>query len=66
MRSQSLPCQERVQCSVYVLGLDVGCAELIASGKVSIRQGVEPVSFTETGILFNDGTELQADAVIFA
>jgi len=46
--------------------LDVGCAELITSGKVAIRQGVEPVSFTETGIAFNDGTELQADAVIFA
>lgn len=51
---------------VFTLGLDVGCAELIASGKVALRQGVEPVSFTETGIVFNDGTELQADAVIFA
>ncbi|KAG8220294.1 dimethylaniline monooxygenase [Butyriboletus roseoflavus] len=54
------------QCGVDLLGLDVGCAELIASGKVAIRQGVEPVSFTETGLVFNDGTELQADAVIFA
>ena len=51
---------------MFTLGLDVGCAELIASGKVALRQGVEPVSFTETGIVFNDGTELQADAVIFA
>lgn len=49
-----------------LLGLDVGCAELIASGKVALRHGVEPVSFTETGLVFNDGTELQADAVIFA
>ena len=54
-----------VSC-VHSLGLDVGCAELIASGKVALRQGVEPVSFTETGIVFNDGTELQADVVIFA
>lgn len=57
---------DRVKCGVYVLGLDVGCAGLIASGDVAVRQGVQPISFTETGILFNDGTELQADAVIFA
>lgn len=47
-------------------GIDVGCAELIASGKVALRQGVEPVSFTETSVMFNDGSELQADVVIFA
>jgi cation diffusion facilitator CzcD-associated flavoprotein CzcO len=55
-----------VQYRVHHLGLDVGCAELIASGRVAVRQGVEPISLTETGIVFNDGTELQVDAVIFA
>ncbi|KZP29883.1 FAD/NAD(P)-binding domain-containing protein [Athelia psychrophila] len=46
--------------------IDVGCADLIASGKVAVKQGTEPTSFTETGLLFSDRSELEVDAVIYA
>lgn len=46
--------------------IDVGCAELISTGKVKIKQGVEPKSFRENAIVFNDGSTLPVDAVIFA
>ncbi|GLB34118.1 putative L-lysine 6-monooxygenase (NADPH-requiring) [Lyophyllum shimeji] len=46
--------------------IDVGCAELISAGKINMKQGVEPKSFTEDAIVFNDGSTLPADVVIFA
>ncbi|KAF8076714.1 FAD/NAD-P-binding domain-containing protein [Lyophyllum atratum] len=46
--------------------IDVGCAQLISSGKVKIKQGVEPERFLEDAIVFNDGSILRADVVIFA
>ncbi|KAJ7778657.1 FAD/NAD-P-binding domain-containing protein [Mycena maculata] len=46
--------------------LDVGCAELIRTGKVKIKQGAEIGSFTEKAVVFTDGSSLEADAVIFA
>jgi cation diffusion facilitator CzcD-associated flavoprotein CzcO len=46
--------------------IDVGCARLIAEGKVKIKQGVEIDSFTETGLRFADGSELEADVVVMA
>jgi hypothetical protein len=47
-------------------GVDVGCAALIANGSVKLKHGVEIASFSERGVLFNDGSEMNADAVIFA
>ncbi|KAJ3557181.1 hypothetical protein NM688_g1608 [Phlebia brevispora] len=46
--------------------LDKGGADLIESGDIKVKQGTEPVSFTSRGLLFADGSELSADAVIFA
>ncbi|KAF7353380.1 Flavin-binding monooxygenase [Mycena sanguinolenta] len=46
--------------------LDVGCAELIRSGKVKIKQGVEIAGFAENSVVFTDESFLEADAVIFA
>ncbi|EMD40804.1 hypothetical protein CERSUDRAFT_149241 [Gelatoporia subvermispora B] len=46
--------------------LDKGGAELIASGKIKIKNGAEPVRYTETGLVFSDGSELQADLVVYA
>ncbi|KAJ7491155.1 FAD/NAD-P-binding domain-containing protein [Mycena latifolia] len=46
--------------------LDVGCAELIRSGKVKVKQGVELAQFNEDSVVFTDGSSLEADAVIFA
>jgi cation diffusion facilitator CzcD-associated flavoprotein CzcO len=45
--------------------IDVGCAQLIIDGKVKVKNaGLE--SFTETGVLFDDGTSLDADVVVLA
>lgn len=46
--------------------IDVGCAELIADGKVKVRQGSGVARFTETGVVLEDGTELEADVVVLA
>jgi hypothetical protein len=49
-----------------VPGLNVGVADLIRSGKVKIKQGVEIARFTENSAVFTDGSSLEIDAVVFA
>ncbi|MER8603991.1 NAD(P)/FAD-dependent oxidoreductase [Mesorhizobium sp. M1233] len=44
--------------------IDVGACDLIIDGEIGIRSGVGIKSLTQTGILFDDGTELAADAII--
>ncbi|TIL63489.1 flavin-containing monooxygenase [Mesorhizobium sp.] len=44
--------------------IDVGASDLIIDGEIGVRSGVEIKSLTPTGILFDDGTELAADAII--
>ncbi|TPL94106.1 NAD(P)/FAD-dependent oxidoreductase [Mesorhizobium sp. B2-3-12] len=44
--------------------IDVGASDLIIDGKVGIRGGVAIKALTAKGILFEDGTELEADAII--
>ncbi|KAJ6622294.1 FAD/NAD-P-binding domain-containing protein [Mycena sp. CBHHK59/15] len=46
--------------------LDVGCAELIGSGDIKIKHGVEIDRLTEGSVLFTDGSSLPADVIIFA
>ncbi|EJC98982.1 dimethylaniline monooxygenase [Fomitiporia mediterranea MF3/22] len=46
--------------------IDVGCAALIINGKVKIRQGVEIDHLSEKSVVFNDGSKLDADAIILA
>ncbi|KAH8100893.1 dimethylaniline monooxygenase (N-oxide-forming) [Cristinia sonorae] len=46
--------------------IDKGGADLIASGHIRVKQGVQPSRFTEGALVFTDGTELEADVVIFA
>ncbi|KAJ7494498.1 FAD/NAD-P-binding domain-containing protein [Mycena galericulata] len=46
--------------------LDVGCAELIRSGKVKIKQGAEIDKFLAHSVILTDGSSLEADTVIFA
>jgi len=46
--------------------IDVGCASLIAQGKVKIRQGVEIERFTPKGVVFTDGSTAPADVVVLA
>lgn len=47
-------------------GIDVGLAELIIEDKMKVRSGVEITEYTETGVKFSDGSELEVDTVIFA
>jgi hypothetical protein len=49
-----------------MLGIDVGCGELIASGKIQIKSDVELRRFTSNTVIFSDESELAADVVIFA
>lgn len=49
-----------------MLGVDVGCGELIASGKIQIKSDVELRRFTSNTVIFSDDSELVADVVIFA
>ncbi|TIP59304.1 MAG: NAD(P)/FAD-dependent oxidoreductase, partial [Mesorhizobium sp.] len=44
--------------------IDVGASDLIIDGEIGVRSGVEIRSLTPTGILFDDGSELAADAII--
>ncbi|KAJ7593122.1 FAD/NAD-P-binding domain-containing protein [Mycena floridula] len=46
--------------------LDVGAAKLIGAGKILIKQGVEIAEFTESGVIFTDGSTLATDVIIFA
>lgn len=45
---------------------DVGSGELIADGRVKVKSDALPVAHTETGLRFSDGSELEADVVVFA
>lgn len=46
--------------------IDVGCSELIASGEVKVRSGVEIARFNGGSAVLSDGTTLAADVVIQA
>ncbi|RBR25261.1 uncharacterized protein FIESC28_01996 [Fusarium coffeatum] len=45
--------------------IDIGGTEILTQGKAGIKAGVEPTAFTETGLLFSDGSTAAADAVIW-
>ena len=45
---------------------DTGGSQLIADGKIKLKSGPQIQRFTEHAILFDDGSELQADVVVFA
>lgn len=45
---------------------DVGSGELIAEGKVKVKSNALPVAYTESGLSFEDETELDADVIVFA
>ncbi|KAG7424079.1 putative indole-3-pyruvate monooxygenase YUCCA3 [Fusarium oxysporum f. sp. raphani] len=45
--------------------VDVGATDIIARGKASVKAGVEPIAFTQSGLRFSDGSSAAADAVIW-
>ncbi|KIP03537.1 hypothetical protein PHLGIDRAFT_94663 [Phlebiopsis gigantea 11061_1 CR5-6] len=46
--------------------LDVGACQLIIDGKIKLKNGTQIERFTEKGLKFEDGSELEADVVVFA
>ncbi len=44
--------------------IDVGASDLIINGEIRVKSGVAIARLTETGIVFDDGSEIEADAVI--
>ena len=64
--SSCTPITKKPVNSSQLTGLDKGGADLIASGEVKVKQGIQPTAFSEHTLVFEDGSELEADAVIFA
>ncbi|KAI0933038.1 hypothetical protein AcW1_000021 [Taiwanofungus camphoratus] len=46
--------------------LDVGTSQLIIDGKIKLKNDSKIERFTKTGIKFDDGSEIDADVVLFA
>ncbi|KAG1894616.1 uncharacterized protein F5891DRAFT_984891 [Suillus fuscotomentosus] len=46
--------------------IDRGCAQLITSGKITVKSGHEIFHFSPSGLVFDDGSQVVADLVIFA
>ncbi|KAH8156147.1 hypothetical protein CIB48_g12099 [Xylaria polymorpha] len=46
--------------------IDVGASQLIADGKIKVKQGQEIDEVLPHGLRFEDGTELEADEIVFA
>lgn len=45
---------------------DVGTSKHIVNGDIKVKSGSAIERFTETGLKFEDGTELEADIVVIA
>lgn len=46
--------------------IDVGASKLIAEGKIKVKHGQEIDTVLPNGLRFADGTELEADEIVFA
>ncbi|KAG6040277.1 hypothetical protein E4U41_001064 [Claviceps citrina] len=46
--------------------IDVGASKLIVDGKIKVKQGKEISQVLPRGLRFSDGSELEADEIIFA
>ncbi|KAK3346544.1 dimethylaniline monooxygenase (N-oxide forming) [Lasiosphaeria hispida] len=46
--------------------IDVGTSQLIIDGKIAIKQGQEVTEIMARGVRFADGSELEADEIVFA
>ncbi|KIK59259.1 hypothetical protein GYMLUDRAFT_169675 [Collybiopsis luxurians FD-317 M1] len=47
-------------------GMDVGCGERIISRKIQVKSGVQIEKLGESSLTFDDGSIVEADAIIFA
>ncbi|GAM34193.1 hypothetical protein TCE0_015f01609 [Talaromyces pinophilus] len=46
--------------------MDIGASKKIADGLIKMKTGSLPVCYTDTGLLFADGSHLKADVLVFA
>jgi flavin-dependent dehydrogenase len=46
--------------------IDVGTSKRIADGDIKVKSGVKIEKFSEKGLVFEDGEEVEADLVVFA
>ncbi|KAK0211151.1 dimethylaniline monooxygenase [Desarmillaria ectypa] len=46
--------------------IDVGASKLIVERKIKLKQGHQISHFTENSVVFDDGTEIEADIVVLA
>ena len=60
-------CKLRDVCQSLSLGpSDVGTCQKIIDGKIKIKNDSQIERFTKTGLKFTNGSELEADVVLFA
>ncbi|KAH8816732.1 hypothetical protein F5884DRAFT_842242 [Xylogone sp. PMI_703] len=45
--------------------IDVGVSAKISQGLIKVKSGAIPIQYTEDGLLFDDGSELKADVIVF-
>ena len=45
---------------------DTGASEMVADGRIKVKSDSELERFTEKGVLFKDGSQLEADIIILA
>ncbi|MEM8646073.1 MAG: NAD(P)/FAD-dependent oxidoreductase [Pseudomonadota bacterium] len=46
--------------------IDVGASELVADGKIKLKSNVSVEEITENSVKFSDGSELEADLIVYA
>jgi putative flavoprotein involved in K+ transport len=46
--------------------IDVGASDLVANGQIKLKSGVDVVQLKEHSVLLSDGSELEADVVVYA
>lgn len=46
--------------------IDVGAADLVADGKIKLKSGVDVAELKEHSVVLSDGTELEADLIVYA
>jgi putative flavoprotein involved in K+ transport len=46
--------------------IDVGASDLVADGKIKLKSGVDVKELKQRSIVLSDGTELEADLVVYA
>ncbi|CAB3799600.1 hypothetical protein LMG28614_05003 [Paraburkholderia ultramafica] len=46
--------------------IDVGASELVANGQIKLKSGVDVVELEEHSVRLSDGSELEADVVVYA